>query len=1160
MKKALLTIVAIAAATNLLNAGTYTWTGKTGDGLWFTAGNWNYDDGSGNVTSPAATSPGNAPSDDVVIANGDTVSYSPGGDWKPTGTTTISGGSKLVQVSSGAWPNIQGALILDGGHYDSGSAGQIKVNAIITVRNGGSAIFPNTINADSVGSFAIETGGTVIRSGSWSGTIPLLMRGGWFECQGTFSNPNAGDEYTSGTIFMSSGEFQTPGDTQFDLGGVDWIVRMISPRANGVPVLSGGSLTLFHTGNDGFYQMSGVHADFPAGSSATVTVPRATDEVYTWFFSNGKFTVAGQTLSAAEFAEQIVVEAAEIPTNGTGSAYSTFRLAAVSPYGITSPASSSVGETSATISAFVSKTAEDGSVYALWGASAAATDDLSDWDHSEYLGAAVANETFSTALTGLTEEVPVYYAFAIVTNGSVAAATAVKSFTPSAYSAVFTGAAGDGLWATAGNWRDGVVPTQSDTIRIDADCNHTDDINLQVWDITVNGASFTTTGEVRPGPRVVQNGSFTALTYLTGGAGNVVTVRGSDIVATRANRFNDIHQGFYQTGTRFDFRSGAPCSYTYNWDPEGAEPDFETEFRAVFVSGNIIVDGAALTIDDTNRVSFAVDTVAHSATLTLLETTVSAAFASAASASVSGLSATLSAPVEVGGAKPLYLLFGTDPANLVETLVVAEAADATTYTFTTNGVEGTLYHYKFRLGEADDPDAVFDTAIPQTFFASVAGNLFTGDANEHANDARNWSKGAVPSALDLVYVIEDVAKRGTMQWDLENATVAGWVQIGERVNFSTTTSNVLTVTGDVSLSGGANWTHLGPSETPSTIVNVAVGGNLTLASDSVIQAGTISDAAGRQSRGWTRGCGPGYNRYAGGTHAGDGGHIPTADVASLVSYGKILDPVLWGSGGWGDGNAYAGGGVVKLAVGGTLTNNGIIAARGFGYPLNTENIGGAGSGGSVNITAGALAGSGAIDANGGNNGLYGPGSGGRVKIALTGAGEGFSNFTGTIEALGGSMQNKDQADTWDVSPAAAGTVCLQTAGADPVVRIYNVWRYGNNPAAWRVATNETAVASATHLPAKQNGDSSSALRKTSWELSGNGAIRLTTDLYVAALSLAADDGTQMVYTDGHVLTTRSLVVNGARLRAGVYDAAGTSWVSGNGSVTVSGGGFVLVVR
>ena len=156
MKKALLTIVAIAAATSILNAGTYTWTGAANDGLWFTAGNWNYDDGGGNITSPAATSPGNAPSDDVVIANGDTVTYSPGGDWMPTGTTTISGGSTLVQVSGGAWPNIQGAMILDGGHYDSGSAGQIRVNATITVRNGGSATLKNTVNTSGAGSLVIH--------------------------------------------------------------------------------------------------------------------------------------------------------------------------------------------------------------------------------------------------------------------------------------------------------------------------------------------------------------------------------------------------------------------------------------------------------------------------------------------------------------------------------------------------------------------------------------------------------------------------------------------------------------------------------------------------------------------------------------------------------------------------------------------------------------------------------------------------------------------------------------------------------------------------------------------------------------------------------------------------------------------------------------------
>ena len=1160
MKNTAFFLLSLALATGA-HAGTYTWTGAANDGLWFTAGNWDYTDDGGTTTSPAATSPGNAPSDNVVISNGDTVSYAPGGDWQPTGTTTISGGSTLVQVTGGAWPNIQGALILDGGHYDSGSAGQIRVNATITVRNGGSATLKNTANTSGAGSLVIETGGTVVRTGAWGGALPLVMRGGWFECQGTLSNPNANDEYTSGTIFVSSGEFQPPADTQFDLGGVDWIVRMISPRANGVPVLSGGSLTLFNSGNDGFYQMSGVHADLPAGSSATVTVPRATGDVYTRYFSNGKFTVAGATLSAAEFAEQIVVEAAATPTNGNAAAYSTFRLAAVSPYGITSPAAANVGESSATISAFVSKTDPGATVYALWGASAAATDDLSAWDHAESAGAAVAETTFTKALSGLTTDVPVHYAFAIVTNGAVAAATAVKTLTPSAYSAVFTGAAGDGLWATAGNWRDGVVPTESDTIRIDADCTRTGNLNLQNWNITVNGASFVCTAELNPGPRTVSNGSITAVTFIAGGPGNALVVRGSSVISTRTTNLGQAPRGFYGADPHFDFRSGDPCSYTYAYSPEGEPPDFATEFNALFVGGKILVDGAALTAADIGRVAYSTNTTDHTVTLTLLETTVNAAFASAASASVDGLDATLSASVEVGGGKPLYVLFGTNATDLAETLVAAAAADATTYTFSTNGVEGTLYHYQFRLGEADDPEAVLDSATPQSFFASVTGNLFTGTANEHANDARNWSKGTVPGSADLVYVIADVAKRGTMQWDLENATVAGWVQIGERVNFYTTPSNVLTIAGDASLSGGANWTHIGPSETPETIVNVAVGGDLTLAADSVIQAGTISDAAARQSRGWTRGCGPGYNRLAGGTHAGDGGHVPEAPVADFVSYGSILDPLLWGSGGWGDGNAYAGGGVVKLVVGGTLTVDGAIAACGFGYPLDTDNIGGAGSGGSVNLTAGALAGSGSISANGGNNGLYGPGSGGRVKVALTGDGEDFADFAGTISATGGSLQNETQANTYDLSPAAAGTVCLQTAGAAPVVRVHNEFHYGNGSATWRVATNSVAVPSATHLPAKQDADAPSSLKTTNWELSGHGAIRLTADVRVLSLSLAAGDGSQCVYTDGHVLTVKELTIAGATKRSGRYTAADLSGiVIGTGAVVVDVMPTVLFVR
>ena len=96
MKKTLaMALSALTALGTAAYAGTYTWTGAANDGLWFTAGNWDLDG------AAAATSPGNSPSDDVVISgSGMTVSYDPGGDWLPTGSTTISGGASRTPGKS----------------------------------------------------------------------------------------------------------------------------------------------------------------------------------------------------------------------------------------------------------------------------------------------------------------------------------------------------------------------------------------------------------------------------------------------------------------------------------------------------------------------------------------------------------------------------------------------------------------------------------------------------------------------------------------------------------------------------------------------------------------------------------------------------------------------------------------------------------------------------------------------------------------------------------------------------------------------------------------------------------------------------------------------------------------------------------------------------
>ena len=379
-----------------------------------------------------------------------------------------------------------------------------------------------------------------------------------------------------------------------------------------------------------------------------------------------------------------------------------------------------------------------------------------------------------------------------------------------------------------------------------------------------------------------------------------------------------------------------------------------------------------------------------------------------------------------------------------------------------------------------------------------------------------------------------------------------------QVFFHTTNAAPLTVTGDVVL-GAGTWTHGGPADEPTKMVNVIVGGSMTVGANARIVAGTAANYNDNDGapRGYSADHGPGYLRTAGGSFAGEGGHI--TNTTGFVSYGSILNPLSYGSGGHGDSPNYGGGGIVKLAVGGALTVDGVICSRGFGYPIwGAEVVGGAGSGGSINITAASLSGAGSIDANGGANGGFGPGSGGRVKIELTGVGADFAAFAGTIEANGGGMQNNNDASAYDVSPAAAGTVCLMAPGADPLVKVDNVFRYNGGAATWRVPAGES-VAPATHIPSMQ--DASDVLSRVHWELSGNGALRVTKDVRTYKLSLASDDGSQCVYTDGKVLTVKELAIAGTTKRAGRYTAAELpNIVVGNGAIVVDFMPTVIVVR
>ena len=159
---------------------------------------------------------------------------------------------------------------------------------------------------------------------------------------------------------------------------------------------------------------------------------------------------------------------------------------------------------------------------------------------------------------------------------------------------------------------------------------------------------------------------------------------------------------------------------------------------------------------------------------------------------------------------------------------------------------------------------------------------------------------------------------------------------------------------------------------------VIIANNITIPSNGVIKA---------DSRGFFRNLGPGapLNTQTnwGATHAGTG----YLNSASAI-YGSATQPNSIGSGAYGantseGGNAFWGGGAIKLVVANTLTVNGRLSANGGAKGAAY----GGSAGGSIWIDCGTLLGSnGVIQANGGGSASTNYGGGGRISIKYRGKG------------------------------------------------------------------------------------------------------------------------------------------------------------------------------
>ena len=345
----------------------------------------------------------------------------------------------------------------------------------------------------------------------------------------------------------------------------------------------------------------------------------------------------------------------------------------------------------------------------------------------------------------------------------------------------------------------------------------------------------------------------------------------------------------------------------------------------------------------------------------------------------------------------------------------------------------------------------------------------------------------------------------------------------------------LVVSGDLTLTGGAMLGRYARALTIANSVDIAtydtyvcditVTGDLTVdaaSSLSVLMSGFGQDASAY------------YAGYGTGSHGGCYGDTATLASGSMA-YGSILDPLLPARF---QSNSYyqPGGGVLKLTVGGTLTLNGQIDADGY----KGGNSGVRGAGGSINVTAGALAGSGAIHADG-----YSAESGGRVAVRLANSGATFDDFKGTITA------RRDGA-----AKTAPGTVYLQTAANGEGCGTIIV------DGSLRSGTASSVATPYTPIPANgAHADDPADLKKCSLEVSNYARIGIAETLKLASLET---DSSSVIDLNGKTLTVKSAKVNGVRLAPGTY-AAGSDVEIGEGTLadylvdTADGAGGELIV-
>ncbi len=283
-------------------------------------------------------------------------------------------------------------------------------------------------------------------------------------------------------------------------------------------------------------------------------------------------------------------------------------------------------------------------------------------------------------------------------------------------------------------------------------------------------------------------------------------------------------------------------------------------------------------------------------------------------------------------------------------------------------------------------------------------------------------------------------------------------------------------------------------------------------------------------------------------HGFYGGQSST--LTSDYTYGSILNPdmpaMFQQPGDYG--NIIAGGGVIDLTVGGTLTVNGTITTWGEN---NGGNYASHGVGGSINVRAGYLAGTGSINSNGGQDAVAWSrsGGGGRIAVRLTKPDATFNAFgLSKITAYGYAISGTDS--NWKYS-SSCGTVYLQDGSQ--AEGFGTVWF--RDPAESVGETRPT-----TYFPSTARGGESDDLQRVTLAIDAVSAVSLTRNVFVQGIDLASAD--VRLDLNGRTLTTNIGSYNGERLLAGTYAAGDLEALTdstGGGALVVTGGGTIMLV-